>query len=470
MSTAILRSREPKQFELLPDAFPGGIGRLPSNPVVSAYMEAIAKGGKRAQNIQNGWVPNSSGSPVYPHNRSSGNYERIVVYTDLPRRADKAPATIAEEWDVVEGFGPWTIDVVLSFLTQICERSSIGTSMYSAGNQGSEPTLMTADTILRNKRIQRRGTQRRQMYQSIDDAVARLQSLKYEARWSVSLPAIARGKPKFGIQRWTNDQLFDIVALETWQQGFWEDDIARLVSVKWSVRPGQWAKFWFNADQKPWIANCARTLLTLDHRQNSGPDLMAKKIGVYFTLLPAAAHGHTIELRVRTLLEHIGELPEASRHSPGRTRDRLESALAILVEKGFLQWKWPDEEDSNDDRNKGWLQRWLNRKLSVTLVTPSQAVPLTEARSPSLGRTGRQRRRANREIDVAQLRLARVERQLTQKEVASSLGISASYLSAIETGERRPSSKIMEKIRGFKWLSSPPAKFDFGDSPRPPNF
>jgi hypothetical protein len=57
MSTAILQPQEirilaPKQPDLLPNAFPGGIGRIPSNPLVAAIMTAIAKGGKQTARIK----------------------------------------------------------------------------------------------------------------------------------------------------------------------------------------------------------------------------------------------------------------------------------------------------------------------------------------------------------------------------------------------------------------------------------
>jgi hypothetical protein len=247
---------------------------MPINPVVAAFTGAIAKGGKRARQIKNGWKPNTAGSPIYPHSKANGNDERIVVYTDIPRGADESPATTEEEWALVERLGPWTIDAALSCLVQMCERSSIDSSMYSAINPEPQPAVMTADTILRNKGFQRRGQERRAMYPRIDDEVRALQSMKYEASWSVKM--LVNGKLKFGIRKWKNDQLFNIVATETWQSNLWSDVPDKCVSVKWSIACGQWAQFWFNADLKPWIANCASTLLTLDNRQNRGPELMAK--------------------------------------------------------------------------------------------------------------------------------------------------------------------------------------------------
>jgi hypothetical protein len=98
----------------------------------------------------------------------SGRDERIVVFTDLPRSANGSPATQQEEWAAIERFGTWTLDALFSCLAQICERSSIGSLMYSASNPTAEFAIMTADTILRNKEIKRQGKQRKKMYPRID--------------------------------------------------------------------------------------------------------------------------------------------------------------------------------------------------------------------------------------------------------------------------------------------------------------
>ena len=245
MSTAVaVQPSRQLTLTLLPEAFPDGIGRLPANPVVATFVEAFFKGGKRARTVQNGWTANKAGSPIYRHN--SGNHE-IVVYTTLSHGADEEPANKEAEWRLIETLDAWVVDATLSCLTQLCERHSIGKSMYSSSNSSPEAVLMTAGTILRNKGIRRRGKERLVLCSRIDAAMQALQSLEFDASWTV--PDLVNGKPRYLQRKWRGDQLFNLVALETLQTSLWGDE-ARVVTITWSIQHGQWARFWFNAELK----------------------------------------------------------------------------------------------------------------------------------------------------------------------------------------------------------------------------
>ncbi len=439
-----------RQVELPPDAFPGGMGQIPSNPMVRAFLEAISKGGPRARHIQNGWTPNSNGNPFYIHNAktASGKDERIKVYLSIPRDADEPPATMQDEWEMVERFGAWTADVTLSCLSQVCERKSIDSLFYSPG-AAPGCVIITAETVLRNKEIRRRGVQRRHLYPHIGAEIESLRALKCDARWRV--PRTVDGKEIYDIKKW-KDQLFDIATYEHWQQGTLYDSGAdEPVFVAWSLRLGQWAQYWFT-HQDPWIVNCAQILMTLDHRGNRASQYMAKKIGLYFTLI-RKAHEKTITPFVGTILEAIGELPTATdHHSAGRTRDRVDEAISILIEKHFFKWEWVDGRDDNEDRAKGWPDRWLNRKACVTLLVSSEARPIEK---PKFG----QSRNDNQDIVAAEVRHIRIEQHLTQGELARRLGITQSLLSRVERGERAATG-ILEKLRGLPGLANPPARLD----------
>jgi DNA-binding XRE family transcriptional regulator len=378
-----------------------------------------------------------------------------VVYVNVPRRADDAPSTAEQEWQVVERIGAWTLDVVFCNLVQLCERTTIARSMYSTANPHPE-MRMTAATILRNKGICRRGQERRALFARIDREMRDLGCLMYELTWPVPVPNAStvpqwlgdRQRQRFGIQKLLNDQLFRITIEEQWQLSL-NGGPPELMAVVWKVEPGDWAKFWFNADsKKQWIMNCARTLLTLDHRD--GPQLLAKKIGFILTVWPTAAHGKTIQVFVQTLLNYIGEMP-ASGNRYGRLRDRLESALELLVKRGFMRWEWADELDDNADRSKGWVQRWLHRKMCITLLSSTAVIDIS-----TVARHKRKRRKST--IRGVDLRRARAECGWSQQRLARYLGITPACLSYIEQGRRGISPRVLEKIRALGWFES--AKLD----------
>lgn len=428
----------------LENAFPDGIGRIPSNPVVAAYVGATSKGGKLARCRKNGWQPNAVGSPIYCHRAtSSPDNEQVVVYPDLPRRAEGGPTTTKKEWELIEGLSPRrTLDVMLSVLAQVCAEQR---SMHPAG----EAVIVNAATILRNKGIRRRGKERTQQERRIDTEMDRLQALKCDVAWSVRLSG---DKRKYRLRIWKGDRLFDVVAVEAWQPNLL-DETAELVGIEWSVRFGQWRKYWLNAEDKPWLEYCARCLLTLDARHDSDPAIIAKKIGVYLIGLPRASRGESKELLVKTLIERIGEAPSDSDHNwPGRFRERLRRALKILVDINFLDLKWPDYPDCSaecfpeeSDRVKGWVERWLTKKLRLTVIASPKPLPALKA-----GR--RQKRKSIPLIAGDDLRRARINEGWHQKDLARYLRISPAHLSLIENGKRHPSKAVEEKIRGLAWF------------------
>lgn len=104
------------------------------------------------------------------------------------------------------------------------------------------------------------------------------------------------------------------------------------------MRLGQWAQAWLNPDTKVWLARMAHRLLELDHRPNSGPEYMAKKLGQRLVLMKQAMRGaDSLTIGVGRLLERIGELPAPEERGPDwgrRTRDRFNEALQRLREGG----------------------------------------------------------------------------------------------------------------------------------------
>lgn len=329
----------------LADAFTNGFAKIPCNPAVRAHIEALNKAGRNAQRL--GWKENTKGAPVYLHT-SSDDEGQILVYSDLK---DASPT---EKWEQVRSLGALTLDVFLSVLAQVHE------------DLGQDSVVLNAVTILRNKGIRRRGKERRRLEQRIDTEIRNLASLRFDAGWPVTY-VTKDGRRKHGIQKWTDDRLFDIVRSEFWQPSLIGDQ-AILVAVQWHVRFGQsWRQFWLTEDTH-WIAYCARTLLELDHRDQRGVDVIAKKIGIYLTTLPGASLGNPREILIETLLDRIGELPaNPDKYWGGRTRDLVQDALQRLVTIGFLQWE-PIGVYNEENRRKGWIRRWLKCKLRFSVL------------------------------------------------------------------------------------------------------
>jgi len=202
-----------------------------------------------------------------------------------------------------------------------------------------------------------------------------------------------------------------------------------------------------------------QSLLELDHRENRGAALLAKRIGEHMILLSVVVRNTgTMTRRIDHLLEAIGELPEEQprrAHWAGRFRDRFDEAVLTLNDIGvFKSVAWSEGHGPGDfDRNKGWVQSWLSSKVVVCF-----APALWRRRMPA-GGAGRAPADAHRpgagnridlkrpDLEIAAIRRMRVENGWSQKALAKILGISACYLSQIENGNRQPSKPLQEKIQ-----------------------
>ena len=114
-----------------------------------------------------------------------------------------------------------------------------------------------------------------------------------------------------------------------------------------------------------WVSSMPEALLRLDHRDNRGPEAMAKKIAILLALnWGAARRKKEICIEVRTLLRRIGELhrPGADATIPtGRLADRLEEALLRLTELG-VQHSESRTDHAMDLRaaSRKWRDDWLD--------------------------------------------------------------------------------------------------------------
>lgn len=444
---------EPSKSTPVPNAFPDGMGAIPNNPLLAAGLAAIFKGGKLARLKMGGWIESAAGTPLYEYRGSKGG--RILVYPNPRRNATDLLPTTETLWRFVESLNPFTADVALAVLAQMVEPTHGDRPKYPL----LQPVRITADAILRYKGIQRYGRERRLLQERIYEEMERLRTLYFDVeRLPVWDPE--SGKWKQEGASWQGDRLFDIVKVERYQPSLFGD--REVIEVEWSVRAGHWAYWWLNAQGRVWIARMARVLLELDHRDNRGAAVMAKKIGQRVTLLGAVQkRDGPLEMHIRTLLEDVGELlePEArDKDWARRTRERFDEAMLKLQEAGvFASVEWPDGYGPGDpDRARGWVEKWLSARVRITL--PEAPPELPEPAPIALPVTRRQRRArlklpsAEQRIDGDALRRARMERKLSQEELARLLGISASYLSQVENGRRMPSEGVARKIR--TWLAS----------------
>jgi hypothetical protein len=124
------------------------------------------------------------------------------------------------------------------------------------------------------------------------------------------------------------------------------------------------------ADKARWMASPLRRLnwriVALDHRRNRGADLLAKKLGVYFTLAGDGVRPTTRS--VRAVLKGVGAQAELSHgRRGGRLADRFEEAVLRLHESGLfiVAYRGADAFSQPDNRTKGWLERWLVTELVV---------------------------------------------------------------------------------------------------------
>lgn len=122
--------------------------------------------------------------------------------------------------------------------------------------------------------------------------------------------------------------------------------------------------------QKAPLRRVSPTLLEFDHRSNRGADVLAKKLGLYFSL--AGAGSRPLVRSVATVLKAIGLFQEVVGGARGgRLADRFEEAILRLQERGLflVAYRGGREPPCDEVRIKGWVKRWLDAELVVRSLT-----------------------------------------------------------------------------------------------------
>jgi hypothetical protein len=193
---------------------------------------------------------------------------------------------------------------------------------------GAEVLMVRCDDILEAKGWRRWGEERRLLEQQVGREIMRL------GRLSVGLSE----EPLFQVTPLDDGRRF-VIALDPEMKALWARATACVVS---------------------------RRILQFDHRNNRGADVLAKKIGLYFSL--AGAGSRPVARSVGASLKAVGALAELSQPGRGgRLADRFEEAVLRLQERGVFEFAYARawERSLGEARMKGWLKGWLAAELRV---------------------------------------------------------------------------------------------------------
>jgi len=218
-------------------------------------------------------------------------------------------------WRDVRTLSPLALDVLVILLDRF-------------QTTGAEVLLVRCAEILEAKGWRRWGEERRFLEQQMGREIMRL------GRLSVGL---------------SEEPVFQVTSL---------DDGARFVVALDPDVKAEWAR----------ASACAvsRRILQFDHRNNRGADVLAKKIGLYFSL--AGAGLRPVARSVGASLKAVGAHAELSQPGRGgRLADRFEEAVLRLQERGVFDIAYARawERSLSDARLKGWLKGWLAAELKV---------------------------------------------------------------------------------------------------------
>jgi hypothetical protein len=134
------------------------------------------------------------------------------------------------------------------------------------------------------------------------------------------------------------------------------------------LRLGVWAEHWLHAGGPFWLTRLPVAILRLDHRDNRGPDGLAKRIALLLALnWGAARRTNEIRMELRTLLRRLGELRRPSAEplaQVGRFVDRVEEALMRLDEQRIMRaGVATDAAAAMRVLGRRWFETWLGSEV-----------------------------------------------------------------------------------------------------------
>lgn len=198
---------------------------------------------------------------------------------------------------------------------------------------GSEVVLLRCAEVLEAKGCRRSGGERHELEQQIGREILRLGALTLGVDEQPLLSVTPVGRDGAGF----------VIALDPAVKALWDAAPQRRLSWR---------------------------LLDFDHRANRGADVLAMKMGFYFSM--ASTGARPVVRSVRAVLKGVGALGEASCGGRGgRLADRFEEAVLRLHEHGLVNvtYRGAGEPSVLDDRVKGWVTRWLETTV-VAQICP----------------------------------------------------------------------------------------------------
>ncbi|MBF0503240.1 MAG: helix-turn-helix transcriptional regulator [Candidatus Riflebacteria bacterium] len=223
------------------------------------------------------------------------------------------------------------------------------------------------------------------------------------------------------------------------------------------VRTGLWAEKFLNEAGKEnnsalhQFRGYPRSVLTLPSSKND----LALRIGMYVTGLPERSDG----FRIKTVIEAVFSKKEReklyrNRQKQHKFKTNWDAALLDLHDKGWkivfpekdyprdLQPVWSLPEGELPRLPSGYFSRLLG---AIVIIKPG-----VEKNPDKTKQTGRKAVFATA-ITAGQLREARINKGLSQSELAILLGVSKTWVSLVEKGERAPSDHLtkLKKLLGM---------------------
>lgn len=414
-----------------------------NNQHSSVVLEMIMKSGPLARWLVDGWHENQfSGDPQFLKRLPTWRGGSMMGFFEAQAR------NAAELWAKVEAVDMLYADVYLGIL------GALGDPRNKAHFPLLTPVIINSDQLLEYANIRRHGHNRDLLKIRIaEDVIPFLKEL------TVDIRGIPYGNRTVSIP---NCKVFDIV--EVYEDLLPFPGEPQRKAVGWAIRAGMWANYWFQESGRYWVSAMSRLLLTLDHRQNRRPEMLAKKIGLLLLTVEGGTDSRNYSLikSVRELLAVIGELPD-DRHRGTHWASQLEQALRealnrLLAHHLLAAVKFSEDYPEPGDRGRGWVERWLNSE--ITLTTPEAAMKLNDRPAGFKGRqqrnrgTGKPRKlltpgRYLTETEIAAVRRKCAEQNRLMKDLAREMGVAAPTLSNVLTRRETAGDALLGKLKTF---------------------
>jgi hypothetical protein len=324
-----------------------GLFVIPNNPLIVTAVQALCAGGAGARAIEGGWRADRSGAPQFEFWSGSGG--RIRARFDL--------AQSEAAWREVHAVSALTLDTAMSLL------AGLAADAFRASTCAPrrDAVWLGAPAVLNAKRYRRFGVERSQFAMAVETEIERLTRLRFDVINYPAFDPISRTWRRAGVSR-SDVALFEIADDHP------PPDDPHDCSRGQPLRFGAWAEHWLNAAGPMWASPLPQAVIGLDHRDNRGADLLAKKVAFLLALNWGAARGQAqMRMEVRVLLRRVGEHRRPGADAPhyaGRLADRLEEALLRLSERGLLRSRLrSDSAAALRASGRRWFEDWLSAEV-----------------------------------------------------------------------------------------------------------